>query len=95
MNKDQAIQYIIKTYQASVEQAKSVLSKPISYLTKEHHQEIKDLKDKLKLFKSRKSDINGYLIEQYEALIPEVKQLLKGREMTSFVSKKISSKGLI
>lgn len=87
-DRSQAISYIMTTYEASEEIAKTVLSKPLSYLTKEHAQEIKEYKDNLKLFKERRKDVNGYLIEQYEALIPEVKKVLKNKEMTTFLTKK-------
>lgn len=86
MNREQAIKYIMKTYEALEEQAKSVLSKPLSYLTKEHLSEIKDLKNMYKIFKQRKSDINSYLIERYEELIPEVREVLKQKELTTFAN---------
>lgn len=92
MNKTQAISYIVKTYEVEEEQARSVLSKPISYLTKEHLEEIKNLKQLLQTFKNRKNNIYDYLIERYENLIPKVKQVLQGKELTSFATAKNKNK---
>ena len=88
MTKNQAIEYIVKTYETNESIAKGVLSKPISYLTKEHDKEIKDLKSNIKELKNILKDINSYLITQYEELKESIKLKMKGRKMTKFSSNK-------
>lgn len=82
---DEAVGFLQKGYSASVEEAKSVLSKPISYLTKAHDQEIQDLKKAIETAEKSNSDIFGYLLDMYKSLLKDVKQFTKNMKPTNFI----------
>lgn len=72
----EAVDWIIDKYKVDVDTASKVLHKPISYLTKEHLQEITDLKDEIKLLEEDKRDIYEYLSKKYKTLKKEIKKVL-------------------
>ena len=84
-NNAEAISFIVEKYKASEEQAKSVLAKPISYLTKEHQPEMEAMRRELELAQSRSNDVFAYLLEVYQSLQIKVKEFTKGKDLTVFV----------
>ena len=66
---DDAVDYIAKRFKAgTIEVAKEVLKKPMSYLTKAHDQEILDLKQLIADLENDHSDIYEMLIKKYRAV---------------------------
>ena len=86
MDYDAAVQYIVNNYNCSDNCATKVLQKPISYLTKEHHQEIVDLETDIKNLETDKKDIYEFLLRRYKELRVELNKLLKNKfKPTTFV----------
>ncbi len=86
MDYDAAVQYIVNNYNCSDNCATKVLQKPISYLTKEHHQEIVDLETSIKNLETDKNDIYEFLLKRYKDLRTELNKLLKNKfKPTTFV----------
>lgn len=86
MDYDAAVQYIVNNYSCSDNCATKVLQKPISYLTKEHHQEIVDLETDIKNLETDKNDIYEFLLKRYKDLRTELNKLLKNKfKPTTFV----------
>lgn len=86
MDYDAAVQYIVKNYNCSDNCATKVLQKPISYLTKEHQQEIVDLETDIKNLETDKNDIYEFLLKRYKDLRTELNKLLKNKfKPTTFV----------
>ena len=71
---EDACEFLQKTFKCSVETSQAVLRKPISYLTKEHLQEIIDLQNVINALENDQSDIFEMLIKKYKALKPQVLQ---------------------
>ena len=67
---DDACEWLHNTFKCAQETAKEVLRKPISYLTKEHQQEIIELQDTINELKNDQSDIFEMLAKKYK----EIKQ---------------------
>lgn len=65
---DDACKYLEKTFKCTIEVAQAVLRKPISYLTKEHKQEIIDLQTTISELENDQSDIFEVLSKKYKAL---------------------------
>ena len=65
---DDACMYLQTTFKCSYEIAQSVLRKPISYLTKEHQQEITDLKKVIADLENDQSDIFEMLFKKYKSM---------------------------
>ena len=61
-----------KTFKCSVETSQAVLRKPISYLTKEHQQEITDLQNIISELENDQSDVFEMLIKKYKAIKQKV-----------------------
>lgn len=91
--KASAVNFLIDKYNINKEQANSVLSKPISYLTSEHSSELREIKTELKQFKKIKDDIYTYLVNKYTELKREItKTIMKNRVTTTFTrDKKLSN----
>lgn len=86
MDYDAAVQYIVNNYNCSDNCATKVLQKPISYLTKEHQQEILDLETDIKNLETDKNDIYEFLLKRYKDLRTELNKLLKNKfKPTTFV----------
>jgi hypothetical protein len=67
-----ACQWLCGTFKCPVETAKDVLRKPISYLTKEHQEEITSLQKLIKELEDDQSDIFEMLLKKYKAMKPRV-----------------------
>lgn len=84
LNLEEAVKSLISKYKITEDIAKAVLQKPISYLTKEHYQEIADMESKLKLLNNYKENPREYLKELYKDLLPKVKVNISDKIMTEF-----------
>jgi DNA gyrase/topoisomerase IV subunit A len=69
---DDACTFLQKTFKCSVETAQAVLRKPISYLTKEHQQEIIDLQNVISELENDQSDIFEMLTKKYKTIKQKV-----------------------
>lgn len=69
---NQAIMWIMTKFKADKETSSAVLQKPISYLTKEHLDEIQNLKYQIKELEADKSDIYDFLEKKYIGMKPKV-----------------------
>ena len=65
---EDACAFLQKTFKCSVETSQAVLRKPISYLTKEHQQEITDLQDIIEALENDQSDIFEMLAKKYKSM---------------------------
>ncbi len=65
---EDAVTYLVNTFMCIDEVAQSVLRKPISYLTKEHTQEIIDLQTLIASLEADHSDIYEMLIKKYKVV---------------------------
>ena len=66
--------------------ANKVLQKPMSYLTKEHYQEIIDLENEIKELETDSSDIYEFLTKKYKALKKELAPIIRNKFVpTTFV----------
>lgn len=69
---EDACAFLQKTFGCSAEISQAVLRKPISYLTKEHKQEIIDLQDLISELENDQSDIFEMLTKKYKAVKQKV-----------------------
>lgn len=84
-----AINYIQERYNVSADVASKVLQKPLSYLTKEHSQEIIDLKNDIAELEADRDDIYDFLSRKYKALRKELSTVIKNKfAPTTFVKTK-------
>ena len=67
-----ACAFLVATYSCTTEIAQAVLRKPISYLTKEHQQEIIDLQELIDSLKNDQSDIFEMLFKKYKNIRPKI-----------------------
>ena len=63
-----AVQYICDKYKVEKDIASKVMQKPLSYLTKEHSQELIDLKSNINGLENDDRDIYEFLIKKYKDL---------------------------
>lgn len=82
---EEAANYISKKHNVDIEIAKQVLSKPISYLTKEHKDEIDNIKDNIKQNENNLSNIYDYMIEKYKNLKNKIKKVMAFNYKTKFI----------
>ena len=61
------------------ETAKAVMSRSISYLTKSHDQERESVIAEIEIYEKYKNDPSAYLIPQYESLLEDVRDVMKGK----------------
>ena len=81
-----AIEFLCYTFKCSRVQASKVLQKPISYLTKEHAQEIIDLENAIAELKNDQSDIFEFLAKKYKDLRKKIHAATKNKfKPTKFV----------
>lgn len=81
-----ALEYIQSKYKADKDIASKVLQKPLSYLTKEHSQEIIDLQEDIKSLEADKNDIYDFLSRKYKALKKELTPIIRNKfAPTTFV----------
>lgn len=69
---EEACTYLQNTFDCSVEASQAVLRKPISYLTKEHQQEITDLQRIIADLENDQSDIFEMLSKKYKTIKQKV-----------------------
>ena len=81
---DDACVFLQKKFKCTNNTAQAVLRKPISYLTKEHKQEITDLQLLIDNLENDKSDIFEMLLKKYRAIKPRVLKSIAAN-VTSFV----------
>lgn len=74
-----ALSYICTTYKCDEDIASKVLQKPISYLTKEHGQELVDLMAAIDENVTNQSDIYEFMTKKYKALKKELTPVLKNK----------------
>lgn len=87
MSYDEAKDFICKKYKVEDDIASQVLQKPMSYLTKEHLNEIEDLKEKIQAVLDNEQDIYSYLIQKYKAIKKEINSITRDKFITTrFVS---------
>ena len=81
-----ALEYIQSKYKVDKDIASKVLQKPLSYLTKEHGQEIIDLQEDIKSLEADKNDIYDFLSRKYKALKKELTPVIRNKfAPTTFV----------
>lgn len=81
-----AIAFIVEKYKVSSDIANKVLQKPMSYLTREHGQEIIDLQNEIKDLETDQSDIYEFLTKKYKAIKKEINAATKNKfAPTTFV----------
>lgn len=86
LNNNEALEYIQTKYKVDQEISSKVLQKPLSYLTKEHSQEIIDLKNDIAALEDDKNDIYEFLSRKYKALKKELSGIIKNKfAPTTFV----------
>ena len=73
---EDACLFLQKTFKCSAETSQAVLRKPISYLTKEHQQEITDLKKLISDLEADKSDIFEMLLKKYKDMKQRVLKVI-------------------
>lgn len=81
---DDACTFLQKTFKCSVETSQAVLRKPISYLTREHQQEITDLQNIINELENDQSDIFEMLLKKYKMLKQKVLKTIS-TNLTHFV----------
>lgn len=69
---EDACAFLQKTFNCSVETSQAVLRKPISYLTKEHQQEITDLQNIIDELENDQSDVFEMLTKKYKVIKQKV-----------------------
>lgn len=83
---EETVKLLVDTYKIDNEIATKVIQKPISYLTKEHLNEIKDIEEKIQSLENDKSDIYEFLIRKYTELKKELNKELKDKYIeTKFI----------
>lgn len=88
-NKEKAIEFISNKYKVSKEDAGKILQKPISYLTKSHDEELKDLQLKLDNINESDSNIYKYLLDIYKEIKSDMKSYTRGKYLpTKFIKQK-------
>lgn len=84
---DGAVDFLVKHFKCTDNDASKVLQKPISYLTKEHGKEIEELEAEINKLEMHQANIYDYLIEKYKAIKKEINAETKGKfEETIFLS---------
>lgn len=79
MSYAEAKEFICNKYCVNDEIASEVLQKPMSYLTKEHLNEIEDLKNKIIDVQNSNRDIFEYLLEKYKGIKKSILSLTKNK----------------
>lgn len=78
-----ALEYIQSKYKVDCDIASKVLQKPLSYLTREHAQEILDLKNEISELEADKNDIYDFLTRKYKALKKELAPVIRNKFATT------------
>jgi DNA gyrase/topoisomerase IV subunit A len=84
---DSAVSFLVKHFKCTDNDATKVLQKPISYLTKEHQNEIDELETLIKNLNEATENIYEHLIEKYKNIKKELAPIIKNKfEPTVFVN---------
>lgn len=87
MDNSQSIEFICKNYNTDQDIANKVMQKPISYLTKEHKDELLKLENEIKELEVDQSDIFEYLLKRYKDLKKDVMKITNGKyKPTKFIN---------
>ena len=81
---EDACTFLQKTFNCSIEISQAVLRKPISYLTKEHSQEIIDLQTIINELQNDQSDIFEMLLKKYKNMKQKLIKVIS-KNTTSFI----------
>jgi hypothetical protein len=81
---EDACSYLQTTFKCSAEISQAVLRKPISYLTKEHQQEIIDLQNIISELENDQSDIFEMLLKKYKSMKQRVLKEV-AQNLTKFI----------
>lgn len=84
LNLDEAVKHISKKYKVDEDISKQVLQKPISYLTKEHQQEIDSLRKEIDIRNNDLSDIYDYMVRKYKSLKNKIEKVMNLDYKTTF-----------
>ena len=86
METSEAYEFIMKKYKTEKEVVVKVFQKPLSYLTKEHLQELEDLRNQILELENDDKDIFEFLLKKYKALKKDVDKVIKGKFLeTKFI----------
>ena len=86
LDSEEALNYICDKYNCDRDIANKVLQKPLSYLTKEHTQELIDLRNSIKDNENNQSDIYEFMIKKYRNIKKEIAAEVKNKfKPTKFV----------
>lgn len=66
LDHDESVAFLVKTFRCTENDAAKVLSKPISYLTREHSKEIEELEAEIRSLSDNKKNIYSYLLKKYK-----------------------------
>lgn len=80
MSYDEAVEFLSTQYNADKDTSSKVLQKSISYLTKEHRQEIEDLRNSIQSLLNDNDDIYEFLINKYKNIRKEIKKQIERQE---------------
>ena len=81
---NEAVKHISKKYKVNEDIAKQVLGRPISYLTKEHQEEIETLRKEISVRENDLDDIYGYMIRKYKSLKNKIEKTMNFNYRTTF-----------
>lgn len=76
---EEALKYIVDKHKTTHDIASKVLQKPMSYLTKEHGQEIIDLENDIAALEADQSDIYEFLTKKYKAIKKELAPIIRNK----------------
>lgn len=86
LSSDEAVEFIATKYKVDKNIASKVFQKPLSYLTKEHSQELEDLRKNIAELENDDKDIYEFLLKKYKKLKAEIGKINNGRFLeTKFI----------
>ena len=91
MNNQEAIKFIIDKYKVQDVTAKEVLQKPISYLTKEHGDELERLSNSISELNRDREDIYDFLLRKYKDLKKYINPIIKNKYLKSNFVKQVKN----
>lgn len=83
MSNSEAVDFISSKYKTSDNISRSVLQKPISYLTKEHQEELSKLNNSISELNTDREDIYDYLLKKYKDLRRYITPIIKNKYLPS------------
>ena len=81
---NEAVKHISDKYKVDEEISKQVLQKPISYLTKEHQEEIESLRKEIENRETDLSDIYEFMAKKYKSLKNKIEKVMNFDYKTTF-----------